>query len=68
MTVLPDRYTETQKECNNNVIVTEVFKLEPVTWQSFSQNNLDYLDFPLWLSLMVDKRELSKLQFALSSP
>jgi hypothetical protein len=36
-----------------------VFKNEPVSWESFVQHNLEYLDFPLWLAEMVDSVEIT---------
>jgi hypothetical protein len=48
----------------NNIIVS-TFQSEPITWGSFTQNNLTYLDFPLWLAEMVDKGELTAEQASL---
>jgi hypothetical protein len=39
-------------------VVVGVFKGEPITWESFAQHNLDYLDFPLWLAELVDSQKL----------
>jgi hypothetical protein len=50
-----------QDVCYNNVVVA-IFKNEPVTWESFTQHNLGYLDFPLWLSEMVDRGDLTAAQ------
>jgi hypothetical protein len=36
-----------------------VFKNEPISWDSFVQNNLEYLGFPLWLAEMVDRGEIT---------
>jgi len=55
----PNRYKATEEdERNNNVIIT-IFKSEPITWESFVQNKLEYLDFPLWLAEMVDRGEIT---------
>jgi hypothetical protein len=55
----PNRYQATEEdERNNNVIIT-IFKSEPITSESFVQNNLEYLDFPLWLAEMVDRGEIT---------
>jgi len=55
----PDKYKPNEgDESNNNIIVT-IFKGEPITWESFVMNNLDYLNFPLWLAEMVDRGEIS---------
>jgi hypothetical protein len=36
-----------------------VFRNEPITWESFVRNNLEYLDFPLWLAEMVERGEIT---------
>jgi len=33
-----------------------------MSWESFTQHNLAYLDFPVWLAEMVDRGELSAAQ------
>jgi len=43
----PDRYKETEEDCNNNNVVIGVFEAEPVTWESFTVHNIAYLDFPI---------------------
>lgn len=47
---------ENEEDKTYHNIVVGVFQSESITWQSFSQHNLDYLDFPLWLA---EKEQLS---------
>jgi hypothetical protein len=57
-----EKYKQNKEdEINNNIVVT-VFRNEPIAWEPFTQHNLDYLDFPLWLAEMVDRGELSAAQ------
>jgi len=57
-----EKYKQNKEdEINNNIVVT-VFRNEPIAWGPFTQHNLDYLDFPLWLAEMVDRGELSAAQ------
>jgi hypothetical protein len=58
----PDRYKETEDDKRNIAFIKEVFKSEPITWESFVRHNLEYLDFPVWLAEMVDKGELTAAQ------
>jgi len=53
-----DKYKPNGEDESNNNVIVNVFKSEPITWESFVSNNLDFLDFPLWLAELVDSQKL----------
>lgn len=57
-----DKYKENEEDVSNKNILVSVFASEIKSWFAFTSDNLEYLDFPVWLAEKVDRGDLKAEQ------